>query len=410
MDNINTQSEALQDGEPTTANQTTEEVATTSNAIATRSPEEIKAYHSAKRLVHLSDIAISLVYWIAWLAMAAGFTRWLDQYIDARWAALAVTGVVMFGGLILVSLPLGFYSSYLLEKRYDLTNQTPRSWLVFEMKSWMVGTVIGGILLGGLYALLWYSGSLWGLWVWIGVMAFSVGLAKLFPLVILPLFYPATPLDRPSLSERLTQMAGNAGMTITGIFDLALSKETKKANAMLAGLGSTRRVYLSDTLLEKFDDNQIAVVFAHELGHHIRGHITKSIGMAAVISSLMVTLIYWRLNPFAGGDAADWTGAVAGIAQVGIIMAVFPLLIGPITNGISRYFERQADTDALRLTDDPEAYRVAFEKLTEMNLADPNPPRWEVIMFDDHPPMQERIAMADTYAQAKNTQDRAPGS
>ena len=71
---------------------------------------------------------------------------------------------------------------------------------------------------------------------------------------------------------------------------LELSKETKKANAMLAGLGSSRRVYLSDTLLEAFDDDQIAVVFAHELGHHIRRHIFKTIGLSAVVSSLLVAL------------------------------------------------------------------------------------------------------------------------
>ena len=46
-------------------------------------------------------------------------------------------------------------------------------------------------------------------------------------------------------------------MTLTGVFNLELSKETRKANAMLAGLGSSRRVYLSDTLLDAFDDDQI---------------------------------------------------------------------------------------------------------------------------------------------------------
>ncbi|MHC4795546.1 MAG: M48 family metalloprotease, partial [Planctomycetota bacterium] len=220
--------------------------------------------------------------------------------------------------------------------------------------------------------------------------------AKIFPLIILPIFYPAKPLDRPALADRLKQLAGNTGMTITGIFNLALSKDTKKANAMLAGLGSSRRVYLSDTLLEAFNDDEITVVFAHELGHHIRKHIFKGIAMAAVVSSLLVSLLYWRLNPYEG-STAQWSEAVATFAQIMLIMTVFPLLTGPITNAIARHFERQADADAITLTDDPNAFRSTFQLLTKMNLVDPSPPLWEVIMFDDHPPMSKRIAMADQY-------------
>jgi STE24 endopeptidase len=227
-------------------------------------------------------------------------------------------------------------------------------------------------------------------------MILAVGLAKIFPLLILPLFYPAKPLDRPSLTDRLTALAGQAGMTITGVYDLALSKDTKKANAMLAGLGSSRRVYLSDTLLDAFSDNQIAVVFAHELGHHIRKHIYKGIALSAVVSSVMMALIHWRLDRYAG-EMTQWTAAVGAMAQVFLVTAVWPLLISPLTNAISRHFERQSDSDALRLTDDPEAYRSAFELLTTMNLADPDPPRWEEVLFDDHPALKKRIAMADTY-------------
>jgi STE24 endopeptidase len=234
------------------------------------------------------------------------------------------------------------------------------------------------------------------------MLVLSIVLAKLFPLVILPLSYPAKPLDRPTLTERLTSMARAAGMTITGVYDLGLSKDTKKANAMLAGLGSTRRVYLSDTLVGAFDDDQIAVVFAHELGHHIRKHIFKMIAMSAVVTSILVALIWWRLNPFAGQPGA-WVGAVVAFAQVMLIATVYPLAIGPLVNAISRHFERQADRLALDLTRNPAAYRSAFDLLTRMNLADPDPPRWEEIMFDDHPAMAKRIAAADEWERLKGS-------
>ncbi len=362
------------------------------------SPEQINGYHRSKRILMLTGIALSLLCWTAWCLLADAWVLWLGESVSNRWPALFLTVFVMLGVNTLIGLPLDFHSSFILEHRFNLSNQTVRDWIVFQVKSWLVAGVIGGGILAALYAALWYTGRFWGVYVWIGVMLFSIVLAKVFPLIILPIFYPAKPLDRPSLSERLKNLAGRANMTITGIFDLGLSKDTKKANAMLAGLGSSRRVYLSDTLLDNFSDEQIAVVFAHELGHHIRGHIFKQIGIAAVTSSLLVTLIWWRLNPYAGDPPAEWTGAVTAFAHVMLITSLFSLLLGPVTNTFSRYFERQADHDALRLTDDPVAFREAFAKLVQVNLADATPPRWEEILFDDHPAIAKRIAMAEEYA------------
>ncbi len=359
-----------------------------------RSPEEVRAYHRIQRKLHIADILVSVVYWTVWLALAGPVVAWIDGWTDSRWVGLFATTLISLGGLVLLSLPLTYYGGFVVEQRFQLSNQTPRSWLIFQLKAWLVGAVFAAILVGGLYALLWHGGRYWSIWLWVGVMVLSVVIAKVFPLIILPIFYPARPLERPSLKERLERMASGTGLRLTGVYDLALSKDTKKANAMLAGLGSSRRVYLSDTLLGSFNDDQIAVVFAHELGHHLRGHIWKGIGLSAVVSSILVALIHWRLQPCAGQPSL-WPDAVAALPQVLLLATLYPLLVAPVTNAISRRFERQCDSDALRLTEDPQAYRTAFEQLGMLNLSDPNPPRWEVILFDDHPPLAERIAMAD---------------
>lgn len=370
-------------------------------------PDEVQEYHRVKRILHISELVMGALYWIMWVALGPGHVRWIDQSVDSPWLGLFAAGLVMLGGLVLVTLPLGYYGEYLIEKRFGLSNQTPRSWFVFQLKSWLVGAILLGIVLGGLYGLLWYAGEAWSVWVWAGLILLTVVLAKIFPLLILPLFYAAKPLDSPSLTERLRRLAEGAGLTITGIFDLQLSKDTRKANAMLTGLGSTRRVYLSDTLLGAFNEDQIGVVFAHELGHHIHGHIWKGIGLSAVVMSVMVALIHWRLDPYAGRPE-EWVGAVGALPQVFLITALWPLLVAPLTNAIMRRFERQCDSDALRLTKDPAAYRSAFELLARMNLADPNPPRWEEILFYDHPPIAKRIAMADGYERVMASEQPRP--
>ena len=362
--------------------------------------ERIKAYNRTKRSLMLAGMCLSLVYWIAWVAGAGAFVEWLDRSFESPWAGLLIGALIMMAVSVVISLPLDFYSSYTVEHRYELSNQSVRDWLIFQVKTWLVGAVIGAVLLIGLYAALWHGGRWWGVWVWAGVMLLSVVLAKVFPLVILPLFYPSTALDRPSLSERLTRMAERGGLKVTGIFNLGLSKDTRKANAMLAGLGASRRVYLADTLLSAFNDDQIMVVFAHELGHHIRRHILKGIALSAVVSSVLVAAIWWRLHPWAG-QPQDWAGAVGGLAQVMLVLSLLPLAISPATNAIMRYFEHQADWLALELTGDAPAYRGAFDLLTRMNLADPDPPAWEVIFFDDHPPMSQRLAAADRWEAAR---------
>lgn len=366
--------------------------------VAVAVPPDVHEYHRVKRILHISEILMVAVYWVFWCGLGPGHARWLEQHvhIHSPWLGLLVGALIMLGGQVAVTLPLNYYGEFLIEKRFGLSNQTPRSWFVYQLKSWLVGGVLGAVVLGGLYGLLWHAGPLWSVWVWIGMMLLTVVLAKVFPLLILPIFYPSRPMERPSLSDRLHGLAAGTGLRITGVYDLQLSKDTKKANAMLTGLGATRRVYLSDTLLEAFNDDQIGVVFAHELGHHIRRHIWKGIGMTAVAASVMVALIHWRLSQYQG-QPDQWVGAVGALPQVFLIATLWPLLIAPITNAISRRFERQCDSDALRLTKDPASYRSAFELLASMNLADPDPPRWEEILFLDHPPIRKRIAMADEY-------------
>ena len=121
------------------------------------------------------------------------------------------------------------------------------------------------------------------------------------------------------------------------------------------------------------------------------------IGLSAVVTSILVALLHWRLNPFAGAGPLHWTGAVAAFAQVGLLLDAFTRWSSARSPTPSAGTSSGRPTGRPRLTNDPDAYRRAFELLTRMNLADPDPPRWEEIMFDDHPPMNKRIAMADRY-------------
>src|SRR5205085_3575841 len=107
--------------------------------------------------------------------------------------------------------------------------------------------------------------------------------AQLAPVVLMPIFYKFKPLERPALAERLMALATRARTDIVGVFEWVLSDHTKKANAALAGMGKTRRILLSDTLLADYSEDEIEVILAHELAHHVHRDIWRGIAVQAVV-------------------------------------------------------------------------------------------------------------------------------
>jgi STE24 endopeptidase len=213
------------------------------------------------------------------------------------------------------------------------------------------------------------------------------------------LFYRVTRLDDASLLERLRRLTQGTGLNIEGVYRLHLSAETRKANAALAGLGRTRRVLLGDTLLENFTPEEIEVVFAHEVGHHVHRHLIKLVAWSVVLAVAGFWLVDWVLHRAAIGLGYGSFDSPAALPLLMLVLGGFVLLLSPMQNALSRFFERQCDWYALQRTHMPDAYRSAFRKLASMNKADTDPHPLVVWLFEDHPPIKQRLAMAD----------RAPG-
>jgi STE24 endopeptidase len=214
----------------------------------------------------------------------------------------------------------------------------------------------------------------------------------------LPLFYRIEKLDVPAITDRLARLAQGTGLSIEGVYRMDLSDETVKANAMLAGLGRTRRVLLGDTLLAGFLPEEIEVIFAHEIGHHVFHHIRSMIVAGLVYTTagfwLCDRLLAWWAAR--GGAPVDYTRLpVDTLPLLLLILTVFALLLQPLQNAVSRRFERQCDRYALERTGLKGAYLSAFRKLARLNKDDPNPHWLEVFLFHSHPPVAERLAMAE---------------
>jgi STE24 endopeptidase len=362
-------------------------------------PPEVKRYQRLKVMITATAVGLSIGA-LAFLGFVVGpeLSRETNEWPD--WQRLLVSSMLIAVTIELLTLPLEFYSGFVLEHRYELSNQSLAGWMWQRLKGYFVMAPTGLSAVFGLYWFIWVTGPWWWLAATAGWLVMTLILGRLLPVVIVPIFYKVTPLKDPALTERLKKLTEGTTLTIQGVYQIKLSTETNKANAALAGLGKSRRVLIGDTLLQQFTAEELEVVFAHEIGHHVHGHLPKVIAFSTVLSLAGFGLAHLVLTASAaelgyrGLASADGLDPTA-LPLLVFILAVFGLILTPLRNAVSRAFERQCDRYALERTQNKPAYRSAFIKLATINMVDPDPHPLVAFLFHDHPPIRERLAMAD---------------
>lgn len=359
-------------------------------------------YARRRRRLWLVDLAISALLLAGWISF--GWAGALKEWLWARTANdwLVSAGVIAGFGLSLrlASLPLDYYGQYVLAHHYGQSTQTRTGWARDYVLSSAVAGSIALPLLLGLYAIIRAAGGLWWLWAGAGYAAVNTALSLLAPVVIMPLFNRFIPLEEKhsALAQRLTALAERAQTRVAGVFRFDMSRRTRAANAALTGLGRTRRIILGDTLLDAFTPDEAEAVIAHELGHHVNGDIPLFLAFSALASLAGLAVAAEILSRSAAALGLAGPGDIAGLPLLAVINGVFGLAILPLRNAFSRWRERLADRFALEATRRPAAFISAFVRLANLNLTDADPARWVVFMFSTHPPIRERVAMAERFA------------
>lgn len=324
---------------------------------------------------------------VAAAAWTAGWTGSVYLHVAAYLALFGACWYVVF-------LPLHWYASFVLEHRFGLSRMTVKDWLTRELKQLALSGFFGLALMEGWYALLRAFPWHWPVYAAAGWVAVSVLLARVFPTWLLPIFYKTTALTDDALARRLLALCERAQVSALGVFRVDMGVETRKANAALAGLGGTRRVLVSDTLLARFTPEEIETVLGHELGHQRHRHIIKLLALSAAGSYVAFVL----MQVVVPGWLARWgvTGLadIAGFPTLTLALSLIGLMGMPVQHAASRAFEWQADRFAVALTGRSAAFASALRRLGELNLADPAPPKWVEWLFYDHPPIMDRIRVA----------------
>jgi STE24 endopeptidase len=358
-------------------------------------------YHRLRRQASLLEtlvVALALV-----LLLVIGGSAALRDWALAATAQSTVLSMALYTAVVvllseLLQLPLAFYQGVILERRYDLSTQAARRWWSDRLRALLVGlplAIAGAVLV---VSLIRWMPAYWWVAAAVCLAILLTLMAHLAPVLLLPLFYRFTPLERPALTSRLVALAERAGTEVLGVFEWRMSDRTRKANAALTGIGRTRRILLSDTLLAAHSDDEVEVILAHELAHHVHHDIWKSIALEFVLILIGFLLADRVLHLAVGHFGISGKADIAGLPLLVLAGGAVSLLLLPVANAVSRLHERRADRYALDMTSNPAAFASAMKRLSAQNLAEERPSWWVEMFFHSHPSIGERIDAAHRWS------------
>jgi len=360
--------------------------------------KEAKRYNKLSRWISISELGLAIFFL---LILVFGLSHQIRDFSEEVFSTdfLVIFFYLIIVGLIyeIMTFPLNVYGGFTLEHKFNLSKQRFLSWFSDHLKSLCISFVLSLGLVELLYFLIKSFPSTWWLLVAFVFILFFVILAKLFPLFILPLFYKFEPLQDGDLKNRLMALAQKTKSKVIGVFKWGLSEKTQKANAALTGWGRTKRIILSDTFLDNYTADEIETVLAHELGHWIKKHIWKGMGLQIILSFFGWWMAFRLLYSLSGYFRFKGVDDIAGLPLIILVFSVLSLVLLPLVNFYSRRNELEADLFALNLTRAPQVFISVMEKLTFQNLAEYQPNKVIHFIFHSHPSPAQRVELAKSF-------------
>jgi STE24 endopeptidase len=336
----------------------------------------------------ISIVATLLFFFLDGFAFVDGIARSFSD--NSIIIALIFFGIIFIVSDIL-STPFSYYDTFVIEEKFGFNKSTKKLFFLDKIKGW----VLGGLLGGGILALIiWFyesTGNYFWLYAWAFMTVFSVFMNLFYAKLIVPLFNKQTPLESGSLRDKIEAYSSNVGFKLDNIFVIDGSKRSTKANAYFSGFGKEKRITLFDTLINDLEEEEIVAVLAHEVGHYKRKHIIFNL-----VSSILITgFTLWLLSLFVGSPLlSEALGVSVPAFHIGLI--AFFILYSPIStvtgllmNYLSRVFEYQADNYA-KETYKAEPLISSLKKLSKNNLSNLTPHPVYVFAHYSHPTLLQR--------------------
>jgi STE24 endopeptidase len=284
----------------------------------------------------------------------------------------------------MLEFPVSVAEGFRVEQRYGLSEQSLESYASDWAKSTTIEAVVSAILATLAAGIVRRFPRAWPLIGMIAALPLYVLANIIVPVYILPLFNTFEPLDGP-LEVRLRALASRFGVGDAEILRMDMSRQTRKANAFVTGIGTTHRIVLGDTLIDNFSGDEVEFVIAHELGHYVTRDTWRLI-LAAEVATATLLIGAALFERSQNGDETLRVARIAALFGAGM------QLVRPAIAGFSRSREWAADRFALKATMNAQAGASAFRRLRDQNLAEEEVPAWFEFFFGTHPSLGKRIA------------------
>lgn len=356
------------------------------------------AFHDALRPTSYASLVLGLVVVsvLGLTRLGARLVRAVARPLGGGWVWQVVLGTFAVTVVVrLATLPLRMRSEAVL-RSYGLSTQTWGSWALDVGRGVLVSAGLSALALVALVGIARVARRTWWAWGAGATAALVVAGSFAYPLVVEPVFNSFTPLPAGPLRTQLLELAERDGVPVDDVLVADASRRTSRLNAYVSGFGSSRRIVLYDTLVERASPQEVALVVAHELGHAdeddvLVGTLLGALGVAAAVCGLAV-LLSWR--PVLRRSGADGVHDPRVVPLLLALVAVGTLVVAPASNLVSRRVEARADVHSLELTRDPQVFTDSMRRLAVTNLSDLEPHPLAYALFATHPSTTERLALA----------------
>lgn len=340
----------------------------------------------------INSIIIPIVFLVLFIALGAGelLQTSLMTISPEFFVYVPLFGLFLALFLLIVQFPLRFYSSFIYEHKYELSNYTIKGWFVDFLKEELISFIFFIPAVTMLYFIINIT-PLWWLYASIVFAVIITILDFVLPVVLLPFFYKIGPYTDEKQKKSLLDMIKRAGgKDINTILVAKESEKSKKPNAMFTGFGHTKRIILFDTLIDYFTPAETETVIAHELGHYVHKDSIKGLAIEII---LMFPILY-IISLLIPATSLVPIVMIATLPLFMLFYEVIDLILMPIMNTYSRHVERDADLFSLDVSHKPDAQISTEKRLADMALSDESPPWIVEFLLFDHPAASKRIQLA----------------
>lgn len=354
-----------------------------------------RAVKYTRKLKRIAGLRVTLFVVVLYLFSTASLHQSAQLFWSPPlWLWIPTEWALIFVVISVVTFPVEIVLRR-LQRKHGFADSSFASWLRDWMKGRAVQFIVVLLVLEPVLLILASGMQFAGVWAGAAAALVHCGFVITMPVLILPWFFPVSVLANASLVSRLQDLAQKTGIGAIEILELRVSPKWKKANAVVAGIGKTRRILITDVLLATCAEEEIEALVAHEFGHHRNGDMAKRLVVFSTGFVISGIFLQW-IGPLLFG-ADKYAFNCAGM----LLFLLLPVSwVAVIMNQVARRQEHAADRFAWEWGPSVEAFISALRKATDHNLITfEKKQQWKYA----HPATEERIRLAEEFLQAKRS-------